>query len=254
MRKLDYDRIISEIQEWINDYCKSANFDGIVVGISGGIDSAVTSTLCTNALGKDAVIGLGLPCLSNPKDLSDAKLLAGQLGIEFRIFDLSSVYEEIIKITSDVIESNNIATANLKARLRMVTWYFTAQSKGNYLIGGTGNRTELAIGYFTKYGDGGVDIEPLGGLYKCEVKEIAKKLNIPEDIINKPPSAGLWEGQTDEGEIGISYDVIDEILYRIDYNLDLGDLNESDVKKVKNMMRQSKHKLRIPPAYEISKE
>jgi len=250
MRKLDYEGIISEIQEWINDYCKSANADGIVVGISGGIDSAVTSTLCANAIGKDAVIGLGLPCLSNPKDLSDAKFLAAQLGIEFIIFDLSSVYEEIMKITAN-IESNNLATANLKARLRMVTWYFTAQSKGNYLIGGTGNRSELAIGYFTKYGDGGVDIEPLGGLYKCEVREIATKLNIPENIINKPPSAGLWEGQTDEGEIGIKYDLLDEIIYRIDYNLDLNDLNRSDIEKVKEMMRSSQHKLKMPPIYKI---
>ncbi len=251
MRKLDYERIISEIQEWINDYCKSANADGIVVGISGGIDSAVTSSLCANAIGKDAVIGLGLPCLSNPKDLSDAKLLASQLGIEFIIFDLSSVYEEIMKITANIIESNNLATANLKARLRMVTGYFTAQSKGNYLIGGTGNRSELAIGYFTKYGDGGVDIEPLGGLYKCEVREIATKLNIPENIINKPPSAGLWEGQTDEGEIGMKYDLLDEIIYRIDYNLDLNDLNRSDIEKVKEMMRSSQHKLKMPPIYKI---
>lgn len=251
MRKLDYEGTISEIQEWINDYCKSANADGIVVGVSGGIDSAVTSALCANALGKDAVIGLGLPCLSNPKDLSDAKLLAAQLGIEFIIFDLSSVYEEIMKITANLIESNNLATANLKARLRMVAWYFTAQSKGNYLIGGTGNRTELAIGYFTKYGDGGVDIEPLGDLYKCEVREIAKKLNIPENIINKPPSAGLWEGQTDEGEIGMKYDLLDEIIYRIDYNLDLNDLNRSDIERVKEMMRSSEHKLKIPPSYKI---
>ena len=254
MRKLDYDQIISEIQEWIDDYCKSAKVDGIVVGISGGIDSAVTSALCSKAIGKDAVLGLGLPCLSNPKDLSDAKLFAAQLGIEFITFDLTSVYEEIMKITANNFESNNLATANLKARLRMVTWYYTAQSKGNYLIGGTGNRTELAIGYFTKYGDGGVDIEPIGGLYKCEVREIAKKLNLSEEIINKPPSAGLWEGQTDEDEIGITYDVIDEILYRIDYNLDLNDLNQNDVNKVKKMMRASQHKLNIPPAYEIFRD
>ncbi|MHA2183299.1 MAG: NAD+ synthase [Promethearchaeota archaeon] len=254
MRKLDYDRIISDIQEWIKNYCKSVNAEGIVVGISGGIDSAVTSTLCANALGKDAVIGLGLPCISNPKDLSDAKLLASQLGIKFLTFDLSSVYEEIIKITAGSFESDILATANLKARLRMVAWYFTAQSKGNYLIGGTGNRTELAIGYFTKYGDGGVDIEPLGGLYKCEVKEIARKLNVPEIIINKPPSAGLWEGQTDEGELGIKYDVIDEIIYRLDYNLNLNDLKKSDVDKVKKMMKTSQHKLNVPPAYEIFKD
>ncbi|MFX1346940.1 MAG: NAD+ synthase [Promethearchaeota archaeon] len=251
MRKLDYENIISGIQDWIRVYCKSVNADGIVVGISGGIDSAVTSTLCANALGKDAVIGLGLPCLSNPQDLSDAKLVAAQLGIEFIILELSSVYEEFIKITSNTIESNNIASANLKARLRMAAWYFTAQSKGNYLIGGTGNRTELAIGYFTKYGDGGVDIEPLGGLYKCEVKEIAKKLNIPKKIIIKPPSAGLWEGQTDEDEIGMKYDLLDEIIYRIDYNLNLNDFNENDVKRVKEMMRSSEHKQKMPPSYKI---
>ena len=254
MRKLDYDQIISEIQEWIDDYCKSAKVDGIVVGISGGIDSAVTSTLCSNAIGKDAIIGLGLPCLSNPKDLSDAKLFAAQLGIEFIIFDLSSVYEEIMKVTANNIESNNLAAANLKARLRMVTCYFTAQSKGNYLIGGTGNRTELAIGYFTKYGDGGVDIEPLGGLYKCEVREIAKKLNIPEEIINKPPSAGLWEGQTDEDEIGMTYDRMDEIIYRIDHDLSLTDLDKKDVERVKEMMNTSKHKNNMPPTFEIKQQ
>jgi NAD+ synthase len=251
MRKLDYDRIISEVQEWIDDYCKSAKADGIVVGISGGIDSAVTSALCSKAIGKDAVLGLGLPCLSNPKDLSDAKLFAAQLGIEFITFDLTSVYEEIMKITANDIESNNLATANLKARLRMATWYFTAQSKGNYLIGGTGNRTELAIGYFTKYGDGGVDFEPIGGLYKCEVREIAKKLNIPEEIINKPPSAGLWEGQTDEDEIGMTYDIMDEIIYRIDHNLSLNDIDKKDVEKVKERMNTSKHKNNMPPTFEI---
>jgi len=254
MRSLDYDKTISKIQSWIKEFVKSVQVEGVIVGLSGGIDSAVTSTLSVNAIGKENVIGLGLPCISIPQDLDDAKMLADRLGIEFIVLDLSSVYEEFIKVTSGKIESNKIAKANVKARLRMVTWYFTAQSRGSYLIGGTGNRTELAIGYFTKYGDGGVDFEPIGGLYKCEVREIARKLNIPETIINKPPSAGSWEGQSDEGEIGITYDVIDEILYRIDYNLDLGDLKKSDVSKVKKMMRKSQHKLNIPPAYEIFKE
>lgn len=253
MRLLDYDKTISKIQSWINEFVKAAQVEGVVVGLSGGIDSAVTSTLCVNAIGKENVIGLGLPCLSIPRDLDDAKMVADQLGIEFIVFDLSSVYEEFLKITAGQIEPNIIAKANVKARLRMVAWYFTAQSKGRFLIGGTGNRTELGIGYFTKYGDGGVDFEPIGGLYKCEVREIARKLKVPESIINKPPSAGLWEGQTDEGEIGITYDVIDEIIYRIDYNLDLSDINMSDVKKVKKMMRLSQHKLNLPPVYEVSK-
>ena len=252
MRSLDYDKTIFKIQSWIKEFVKTVQVEGVIVGLSGGIDSAVTSTLCVNAIGKENVIGLGLPCISIPQDLDDAKMLADHLGIEFIVLDLSSVYEEFIIVTSGKIESNKIAKANAKARLRMVTWYFAAQSRGSYLIGGTGNRTELAIGYFTKYGDGGVDFEPIGGLYKCEVREIARKLNIPETIINKPPSAGLWKDQTDEGEIGMTYDVIDEILYRIDYNLDLSDLNQNDVNKVKKMMKTSQHKLNIPPAYEIS--
>ena len=151
-----------------------------------------------------------------------------------------------------LFESNQIAKANLKPRLRMMAMYFVSQSLGSLLVAGTGNRTELAIGYFTKYGDGGVDIEPIGGLYKGEVREIAKILNIPKDIINKPPSAGLWEGQTDEGEIGLTYDVLDEIIFRIDNKLDLNDLNQNDVKKVKEMMRSAYHKITMPPYFRIN--
>jgi len=253
MRALDYNLTISKIQEWIRDFVESAQVDGVIVGMSGGIDSTLISTLCVNAIGREHVIGLGLPCLSIPQDLNDAKMVADQLGIDFIVFDLSSVFEEFLKITSAQIEPNIMAKANLKARLRMLTNYFVGQSKGRFLVAGTGNRTELAIGYFTKYGDGGVDFEPIGGLYKCEVGEIARILKIPESIINKPPSAGLWEGQTDEGEIGMAYDVVDEIIYRIDYNLNLSDLSKYNIKKVKRMMSMSKHKLRMAPAYEIFK-
>ncbi|MFW9825504.1 MAG: NAD+ synthase [Candidatus Thorarchaeota archaeon] len=251
MRALDYDLTIHKIQDWIENYVKSAQVEGIVVGMSGGIDSAVTTSLCVNAIGKEKVIGLGLPCYSIPQDLTDAQILAEQLGIEFIVFDLSSVFEEYLKITSTLLETNTMAKSNLKARLRMLTYYFVGQSKGNFLVGGTSNRTELTIGYFTKYGDGGVDFEPIGGLYKCEVREIAKKLEIPERIISKPPSAGLWKGQTDEGEIGMSYDLVDEILYRIDNDIDLSDLSKDEVEKVKKMIRISQHKLIMPPRCEI---
>ncbi len=156
MRKLDYDQITMRIQDWIREYVANADAEGVVVGLSGGIDSAVISTLCVNAIGKEHVVGLGLPCLSLHQDLNDGKLVADQLGIEFIVFDLSSVYEEFLKITSDQIDSNIIAKANIKARLRMLTNYFVCQSKGKFLVGGTGNRTELAIGYFTKYGDLGI--------------------------------------------------------------------------------------------------
>lgn len=223
----------------------------MVVGISGGIDSAVTTTLCVNALGKENVIGLGLPCSSHPQDLNDAKELAKILGIKFIKIELSRIYDEFIKVTSSLFESSKMAMANLKPRLRMMAIYFVGQSFGELLVAGTSNRTELAIGYFTKYGDGGVDFEPIGGLYKCEVRELAKLLNIPKRIIKKPPSAGLWEGQTDEGEIGMLYNDLDEIIYRIDYNLSLDDFDKDNVEKVKQMMRSAVHKNKMPPVYEI---
>ncbi len=251
MRKLDFKKIISEIQEWIRNYVHSANFNDVVVGISGGIDSAVTTALCVKALGKKNVIGLGLPCSSNPQDLKDAKTLAENLGIRFIVFDLEDIYDEFMKKSDSLIESNKLARANLKPRLRMMTIYFIGQSLGKSIVAGTSNRTEIAIGYFTKYGDGGVDIEPIGGLYKCEVRKIARLLGIPERIIIKPPSAGLWEGQTDEDEIGLTYEILDEIIFRIDYDLALNDLNQDHVKKVKDMMKSAYHKLIMPPIFQI---
>lgn len=251
MRELDYKDIITEIQKWIKEYIISANVNGVVIGISGGIDSAVTTTLCVKALGKKNVIGLGLPCSSNPQDLKDTKKLVAILGINFIILDLTSVYNEFLKISTPLFESNQIAIANLKPRLRMMSIYFVGQSLGKFLVAGTSNRTEIAIGYFTKYGDSGVDFEPIGGLYKCEVREIAKILNVPLEIINKPPSAGLWEGQTDEDEIGITYKELDEIIFRIDNDLSLKALNQDNVKKVKDMMLLAQHKITMPPIFRI---
>ena len=249
MRELDYRKLCSDIEHWIANYIKSASAKNVVVGLSGGIDSAVTAALCVNAIGKNNVFAFGLPCESNPQDLSDAQLVASKLGIDFEIFDLTSVYTQFLKTVE--IPTNKIAKANLKPRIRMMTLYFLAQSKENSLVAGTGNRAELQIGYFTKYGDGGVDFEPLGMLYKGEVRKLAKILEIPEKIITKPPSPGLWMGQTDEGEIGITYDTIDEILFRIDYGLNFNGLDMSVVEKVQKMMKQAEHKLKMPAVYEI---
>jgi len=252
MRKLDYNQIIIDIVEWIKEYIESANVNGIVVGISGGIDSATITSLCVKALGKENIVGLGLPCSSTPQDLTDGQMLADHLGIRFIIIDLTNIYNEFLKSTSTSINPNQLAMANIKPRLRMITNYFIGQSLGNFLIAGTSNRSELAIGYFTKFGDGGVDFEPIGSLYKCEVREIAKLLNVPDEIIKKPPSAGLWEGQTDEDEIGIKYDILDEILYRIDNGLSLADLNNDDIKMVKTMIEKARHKNLMPPVFIIN--
>lgn len=251
MRKIDYTKLTRHIEKWIKEYIENTKAKGVVVSLSGGVDSATTAALCVNAIGKENVFTINLPCESIAQDFDHAKLVAECLDVEFEKIDLTSIYREFIKTLIPNIETNNMAIANVKPRLRMLTNYFIAQSKEKYLVGGTGNRTEIAIGYFTKYGDGGVDFEPIGALYKCEVREVAGVLNIPEIIINKAPSAGLWEGQTDEGEIGLTYDVLDEIIYRLDYELELDDLNQNHVEKVKKLMNLAGHKMIMPPYFKI---
>lgn len=254
MRNLDIPQLKDNIRGWILRYLKGVNADKVVVGISGGIDSAVTAALCTKALGKAEVFGLILPCESLLADIEDAKLVVNSLGIEHDLIDLTSVFEEFMNNVIIKEGNNNLAPANLKARLRMATLYYYGQCLGNCLVAGTGNRAEMAIGYFTKYGDGGVDFEPLGMLYKSEVRALARELEIPEKIIMKPPSPGLWPGQTDEGEIGLSYDTIDEILYRIDNNLDFNGLDGEKVDKVKILIQKARHKLNPPPSYIVNQD
>ena len=253
MRDLDIPQLSINIQNWISTYLKEANANKVVVGVSGGIDSAVTAALCVKVLGKQNVFGLILPCESILADIDDAKMVIKSLGIKKLLIDLTPVFKEFVKVMP-FKEDNTIAKANLKARLRMVTLYYYCQILGKCLVAGTGNRAEMAIGYFTKYGDGGVDFEPLGLLYKSEVRALAKVLNIPEKIIKKPPSPGLWPGQTDEGEIGLSYDTIDEVLYRIDYDLDFDGLDKAKVKKVEDLIRKAGHKLQPPPCFTVKQE
>lgn len=155
MRKLDYEKLAGNIQNWIKNYIDSNNLKGIVVGISGGIDSAVTAGISVKAVGKENVIGVGLPCESNPEDYKDAKLVTESLGIKLYIIELTSIYREIAKVLPGEIKITKMALANMKPRLRMIALYNIAQSLG-FLVAGTGNRTELAIGYFTKYGDIGI--------------------------------------------------------------------------------------------------
>ena len=251
MRELNYEKLVLDIQNWILNYVKSANAENIIVGLSGGIDSAVTAALCTKALGNKNVFGLGLPCGSISQDLEDAKIVAKSLEIDFAILDLNPVHEKFLNIIGPNYKRNHLANANLKPRLRMTALYFYGQTKGKSLIAGTSNRAELAIGYFTKYGDGATDFEPMASLYKQEVRKLSKILSIPKRIITKPPSAGLWAGQTDEGEIGLTYDIIDEILYRIDYNMNFDGLNDEDIQKVRELMSAARHKLKMPSMFNV---
>ena len=233
------DKTISKITKWLKDELKSAKAKGFVLGLSGGVDSAVCAALIKRA--SKNCLGLILPIESDVHDLDDAAEVAVQLNLKTQYLDLTPVYENLTKFLPG---NNRVALGNIKARLRMVVLYYYANIN-NYLVCGTGNKTELSLGYFTKYGDGGCDLLPLGDLYKFEVIELAKVLNIPEKIIKKVPSAGLWSGQTDEEEIGFSYDEMDKSLQAIEKGKIVGKIG----KKLHAMIKTSEHKRRLPKIF-----
>ncbi len=237
--------LASRISEWIRERVKDAGAKGVVMGMSGGLDSSVTAVLCKKAF-PDTSLGLIMPCFSSKEDVEHAKIVAKKFGIETKEMDISDIFKFFLNTLEgreydrNANEEIDIAVANLKPRLRMICLYYFA-NKLNYLVVGTGNKSELSVGYFTKYGDGAADILPLGDLLKTEERKMAEWLDIPKQILEKVPSADLWTGQTDESEIGMSYDVLDRILLA----MESGDFSGCDpelVEKVKQMMEASRHK------------
>lgn len=229
------------IVRWIKNEVLQARSKGIVLGLSGGVDSSVVAALSVAAIGKRRVLGLFLPCHSLSRDLKDAKIIARQLGIKTKTVDLSHIYDNVLRILP---AAGGLAQANLKPRLRMLVLYYFA-NKLDYLVCGTGNKSEVMVGYFTKHGDGATDILPIGDLFKKQVRALAKELGIPNYIITKVPSAGLWLGQTDEGEMGITYAELDDILGRLEQKKkQVASLRK--VAKVKQMIRASEHKRQGP--------
>ena len=208
---IDYAAIEKKITSWLRQYLQKSGCTGFVVGLSGGVDSSVTTVLCRKVT--DATLGLIMPCGHTPPDAApDAEKVATKFKIEYCSYDLTPAYNSFLSILQLPPDTPvNIPLANIKARLRMITLYYEA-NRLHRLIVGTGNRTELVLGFFTKYGDAGVDILPLGNLLKREVRGLAARLGIPQDIIAKTPSSGLWPGQTDEGELGASYEQLDDLI------------------------------------------
>ncbi len=232
-----------KIVAWLHDYAAAAGAHGYIVGLSGGIDSACTAVLCQRAMG-DHLLGVLMPCHSSPQDAEMASLLADTFGIQTVTVPLESTYDALVGALPT--GTSPLARANIKPRLRMTTLYALAQTRG-YLVAGTGNRSELEVGYFTKYGDGGVDVEPLAELYKVHVRQLARELGIPQPIIDRPPSAGLWQGQTDEEEMGITYDALDATLAAIAAG-ETDNLDPVLLATVQQMIAGSAHKRSVPPA------
>ena len=252
--EIDAEKVKRKLAEFIKKEVGKAGAKGVVVGMSGGVDSCTVATLCAEALGPKRVLGVCMPeaGVTGPADVADARGVAGKLGVGFRVVDITPAVKGVSRNITDFRADAKIAGANIKPRVRMAILYYYANFL-NYLVVGSGNRSEIRAGYFTKYGDGGVDIQPLGHLYKTQVKRLATHLGVPKRIIEKTPSAGLWRGQTDEGELGLSYEKLDMIYAGLDLGLKPAEIAEAvgvgveDVKRFIERERRTAHKLLSPP-------
>lgn len=240
------EKLTNNLIKWIQDMVLSAELKGVVVGMSGGIDSSVLAIICSRAFPEN-MIGINMPCYSNEEDSKHVKQIADLFAIPIETVVLDSVYDTVISVLPNNYKDlriKRLAQANLKTRLRMTILYYFANQL-NYMVVGSSNRSELAVGYFTKYGDGGVDILPLGNLVKKQVWELAHSLGVPNEIIDKPPSAGLWPGQTDELEMGISYKDLDHYLAN-------GNVDYDVKKKIDALIAISSHKRSSPPIADLN--
>lgn len=237
---MNTEQLADKLVSWIKEKVSAAGCRGVVLGMSGGVDSSVVAVLCYRAF-PQSVLGVIMPCHSSPEDEEHALAVASKFSIPTRTVALEAVFDAMLEaLGRENTEPgiNRLAETNLKPRLRMLVLYYFANQL-DYLVAGASNRSELSTGYFTKYGDGGVDIQPLGSLVKGEVNELAGFLGIPQEIVDKPPSAGLWVGQTDEEELGFSYEELDRYIIT-------GEASDEVKKKIDYLMATSYHK-RLPP-------
>jgi NAD+ synthase len=257
-------RLADDVSAWLKERFEESGANAFVMGLSGGIDSAVVCGLAARAVGKDRVLGVIMPSASNPDDAVQAHKVAQAFGVRTLTVDLTSLAQTFQSSmpTEAAMDALNLlpggaaeeaegrrtlAKANVRPRLRMTTLYYVANLVKGVVVG-TGNKTEASIGYFTKYGDGGVDLFPIIDLYKFEVRAVAAEIGVPQSVIDRPPSAGLWEGQTDEDEIGLTYAQLDSALVAIE----AGDTNEIDpevLDRITRLSANSEHKRQPIPVF-----
>ena len=245
------------IVEFIADTVDDAGAEGAVIGLSGGIDSTTTAYLAVEALGADSVHGLLMPSSVNPDaDETDAERVAEALDIEYDTVEINPIVDAFVDAAPDHAAEDRMALGNVRVRTRAVLNYFLANAEGRIVLG-TGNRSEAATGYFTKYGDQAVDCNPIGNLYKCQVRQLARDLGVPEDLVTRTPTAAMWEGQTDEEEMGLGYDDLDAILALHVHGplsrhatVETLDVPGSAIDRVVELYEASAHKRSMPPAPE----
>jgi NAD+ synthase len=245
--------LAESIAAWLQERVHAAGSQGLVFGLSGGIDSAVVARLCQMAAPERAV-GVIMPCHSDPNDEADARLVAEHFRIPVLRVPLDAPFDALISATDGAFNEvpglrphatddirARVPIANVKPRLRMATLYFVA-NRLNYLVAGTGNRSEITIGYYTKYGDGGVDLLPIGRLVKREVWDLARELGVPSRVIDKAPSAGLWLGQTDESEMGFTYAELESFIRD-----GASAVSPKIAGRIQHLVKVSEHKRALPP-------
>ena len=237
--------VADKLVKWLKEKLDESEAKCFIIGLSGGVDSSVVAALCKKAC-PDNTYGVIMPCHSDPKDAEYARMVAEKFDIPVKEVVLDEVFDLFAsKLTDERYEDNvtNLAFANIKPRLRMITLYFYA-SKYKGLVVGTGNLSEIIVGFYTKYGDGGCDIQPIANLLKSEVFELARYLGVPKAIIDKKPSASLWPGHDDEEEMGITYEEIDRYILT-------GDVDKKVMRRIEEMRCRSEHKRCMPPVPRI---
>lgn len=221
---IDTERTLKVLESYLEGFLEEAGFNGYIIGITGGVDSAVTAAIAKRAVGADKVHLYCLPYRNNKQSVNDAQMVAEWLGLELKVLDITKMVDAYYLNIKAV---NPVRAGNKMARERMAI-LFDQAFDARLLPLGFVNRTEMALGYFTWFGDGGCSISLLGQLYKTQVRQLADALGVPQEIRDKAPSADLWEGQTDEDELGFSYDEIDRFLYLV---LDQGVRSRAELAK-----------------------
>lgn len=249
--KIDAAKETRRIARFVSETVRDASADGVVVGLSGGVDSAVVGALCVRALGKEKVTAMLMPSRFTPAgDLEDAEVLAYTWGVRVKKVEISSLTDSLISAFD--FDSDRVARANVQARVRMAILYLVSNTE-HLLVVGTGDRSEELLGFFTKWGDGGVDFLPIAHLYKTQVRALGKHLGLPEKVVNKPASPGLWPGHTAAEELPADYDKLDPLLYYL-FDRKLPPTKAAAkagatlvmAKEVLEMHRKTEHKRSVP--------